>query len=230
MSFTARRIMTGAGPAVMSWTAMSVSPASQASAPPLVLRAQDVAHLHDIESLMVRARREARSIVEQARRMERVRGARLAATRRARDRDADRSFVVRATALEEAYRLAQRALTSELEATLDHVLAAALAGIGVEIPAAQRLRVVSKQLNKVAGSVPGACLRLCALDESTYRAAGIHCPWPIRVDEALQPGQCRLATEHGHWALSFDALIVALSAAALTDAPGETAAEVLGAG
>ncbi|PMS20411.1 hypothetical protein C0Z18_10760 [Trinickia dabaoshanensis] len=224
MSFTARRMMTGAGHTVMSRTAPLESPRS------LILRAKDVARLHDIESCTARARREARSIVKQARRMEQVRGARLAAMRRARERDADRSFVARAMALDEAYRLAQRALTSELEATLDHVLAGALAGIGVEIPAAQRLRVVSKQLSKVAGSVPAAYLRLCSLDASTHRAAGIHCPWPIRVDEALQPGQCELVTEHGHWALSFDALMEALSAAALTNVRGETAARVLAAG
>ncbi|WP_181885531.1 HrpE/YscL family type III secretion apparatus protein [Trinickia dinghuensis] len=128
----------------------------------------------------------------------------------ARLRDADAAFVTRAAALEEAYRLAQRSLTAQLEVTLDQVLAAALARVGAELPAAQRLRIVCEQLAETIGPVSGARLRIGTAGESSCSAAGIRCPWPIDVDDALAPGSCRLVTECGEWGLEFDALIASL--------------------
>ncbi|WP_116141330.1 HrpE/YscL family type III secretion apparatus protein [Trinickia diaoshuihuensis] len=205
MSFTARRVGLGGGQTNVSEC--------------LVVRAQDAVRLRDVESIIGRARRTASSIVKQALAKEKIRRARSAEKRRARDQEADRAFAMRAAALEEAYEAARRALTSELEATLDQVLASVLANIGAEIPAAQRLRVVCEQLNKMAGPMSAARLCLCEEDDSTRRTAGLHCPWPIQIDAALSPGQCRLLTENGHWALDFDALFASLSAAASAGAP-----------
>lgn len=203
MSFTARRVFVG-----RELTHAEDFP---------IYRAPDVARWHEIEAAMSRARRMASTIVKDSRRIEKVRAARAAARRRARELDADRSFVERAAALEEAYRLAQRALIGAFEATLDQVLAGALTQIGIELPAAQRLRIVCERLNEAAGPIPAARLSLCAADESIYRAAGLRSPWPVQIDETLQLGECRLATEHGYWAIAFDSLFASLSAALLGD-------------
>ncbi|MGG1944056.1 HrpE/YscL family type III secretion apparatus protein [Trinickia sp. NRRL B-1857] len=203
MSFTARRILVGG------------EQIDRADFP--VHRAKDIARWRDIEAVISRARRTAFSIVKDSRRIEKVRTARSAARRLALERDADRSFVERAAALEDAYRLARRALIDDFEATLDQVLAGALTRIGAELPAAQRLRIVCDRLNEAAGPMPAASLCLCAADESIYRAVGGRYPWPVQIDDTLQPGQCRLATEHGHWEIAFDALFASLSAALLTN-------------
>jgi hypothetical protein len=205
MSFTARRFFVGAEQTVADDDA--------------VYRAQDVAKWRDLESIMSRARRMASSIVKESRRIENVRGARSAARRRAIDREADRSFVERAAALEEAYRLAQRALIGEFEAMLDQVLAGTLTQIGAELPAAQRLRIVCERLNEAVGPMPAARLCLCAADESIYRSVGIRCPWPVQIDETLQPGECRLTTEHGHWAIAFEAFFASLGGALIANGP-----------
>jgi flagellar biosynthesis/type III secretory pathway protein FliH len=199
MSFTARRVFVGG-----ELTDAEDFP---------VYRARDVARWREIEAAMSRARHVAAAIVKDSRRVEKVRGARTAARRRARELDADRAFVERAAALEAAYRLAQHALIREFEATLDQVLADALTQIGAELPAAQRLRIVCERLAEAAGPVPAARLCLCAADESIYRAVGIRSPWPVQIDETLPLGECRLTTEHGYWSVTFDSLFAALSAA-----------------
>src|SRR5581483_9100350 len=110
---------------------------------------------------------------------------------------------------EEAYRLARESLTDQLEATLDRVLAAALASIGAQLPAVQRLRIVCDQLAKVAGPVPAARLQLSAADAAASRCPGMVLPWPTEIDDTLAPGCCRLAADHGEWVLDFDTFVAA---------------------
>ncbi len=209
MSFTARRI--------------SIEHGEDAMRGDLVYRREDVAQLRDIATLIDRARGAASSIVKDARRKAKRHAVRSAAVRRARERDADRAFIARAIALEEAYRLAQISLTGQLEATLDCVLAAALARIGIELPAEQRLRVLCEQLVKVAGPMAAARLRMGPADASLYRAADIRVEWPLQIDDALMPGDCRLTTDHGEWTLEFDALIASLAPIDSSNRPNEDA-------
>jgi flagellar biosynthesis/type III secretory pathway protein FliH len=197
MTFTARRILIGEGEDAMRGG--------------LVYRREDVAQMCDVASLINRARRAASSIVKDARKTAKMHAVRSAAMRRARKREADRAFIARATALEEAYRLTQISLTSQMEATLDCVLAAALTRIGIELPAEQRLRVVCEELAKVAGPVEAARLRLCQADASVYRSADIGFEWPLQIDDGLMPGDCRLVTDRGEWSLEFDALLASLA-------------------
>jgi flagellar biosynthesis/type III secretory pathway protein FliH len=178
----------------------------------LVYRRGELAQWRDVAKGIDRARRAASSIVKDARKAAKMKAVRSAARLRARERDADRAFVARAMALEEAYRLARISLTSDLEATLDRVLAAALASIGAQLPADERLRVLCKQLAKAAGPIAAARLCLCTADASRYRAADLPFEWPLRIDDALLPGHCRLVTDHGEWALEFDAVIASLIA------------------
>lgn len=196
MSFTARRI------------SMSESPDANDGSP--VFRREQVAQLCDAEAIVERARGTAFSIVRKARKTARRLDLCSAAARQASQARADREFVTRAVALEAAYRLAHGALTAQLEATLDRVLAAALAHVGAAIPAAARLRIVCEQLSKAAGSMPVAHLRLCRADEAIYRCADIGAPWPTEIDDTLEPGRCRLAGEHGEWALDFGVLMASL--------------------
>lgn len=209
MSFTARRI--------------SVEDGQDAMPSPLVYRRKDVGQLRDAATLVERARYRASSIVKMARKTAKMEVVRSAAVRRARERDADRAFISRVAALEEAYRLAQISLTAQLEATLDQVLAAALTRIGVELPAEERLRVVCDQLAKVAGPVGAARLRMCSADASHYRSANLRAEWPLQIDDALTAGDCRLTTDHGEWALAFDAIIESLSAVESLSAPNRDA-------
>lgn len=211
MSFTARRI--------------SIEQGENAMLGDLVYRREDVAQLRDIATVVDRARRAAASIVKDARKTAKMRAVRSAAVRRARERDADRAFIARAMALEEAYRLAQLSLTSQLEATLDGVLAAALTRIGIELPAEQRLRVLCEQLAKAAGPMAAARLRMGPKDASVYRAADIRGQWPLQIDDALMPGDCRLTTDHGEWTLEFDALIASLAPIACSNWPNEDASD-----
>jgi flagellar biosynthesis/type III secretory pathway protein FliH len=200
VSFTARRIPLGNG--------------LEAASSQLVYRGDDAARLRLAAALIETARRYASAIVKDARKQARSRALHAAAVRRAREIDADRAFTARAMALDEAYRLARMSLTDQLESALDQVLAAALSRIGAQLPATQRLCIVCEQLAKAAGDAPAAHLHLCSADESIYRSAGIGCPWPLRVDDALTPGQCRLTTNHGEWVLDFDALIGSLASLA----------------
>lgn len=197
MSFTARRISTSA--------------AADADDGNPVVRRERVAQSRDAAALIERARGAAFSIVKRARKTAKRLDMRASAARRARKARADFEFVARAAALEVTYRQAQRSLTAQLERTLDHVLAEALAHVGAAVPAAQRLRIVCEQLSKAAGPVAGARLCLCPADEVAYRGAAIGAPWPIEIDTTLEPGHCRLACEDGEWVLDFDALMAALA-------------------
>lgn len=180
----------------------------------LVYRRAEVERLRDVEAIVDRARRAAVAIVRNARETARTMEAHTAAAHRERDRDAQVAFIARSRALEEAYRLAQASFIAEVEATLDGVLAAALARIGAALPAEQRLQIVCEQLAREAGPAALACLHLSAADEALQRDAGLRLPWATRIDATLAPGHCRLIGEHGEWALDFDTFMAALTAAA----------------
>lgn len=197
MSFTARRI--------------SIHDGVNASDGALVFRREQIAQWRDAAAIVERARGSAFSIVKKAHKTAKRLDIRATAVRRARKAQADLEFVTRAAALEETYRHAQRSLTAQLERTLDHVLAAALAHVGAAMPAAQRLRIVCEQLSKAAGPTPGARLYLCPADEAAYLGVDLRAPWPSEIDTTLEPGRCRLACEDGEWVLGFDALMASLA-------------------
>lgn len=207
MSFTARRIAIGEG--------------ADAFDGKLVWRREEVARLRDVEAIVDHARRTAVSIVKTARYTAKIRERRSIAAWRARQAQTEREFVDRAAALEAAYRLAHASLTAQLEATLDRVLAAALARVGARLPAVQRLRIVCEQLGEAAGPTPGARLRLSPADEAIYRGVDIGSPWPAEIDDTLKPGCCRLVGDHGEWALDFGALMASLGPILPSAAPGE---------
>jgi hypothetical protein len=209
MSFTARRISTGAG--------------NDTALDGLVHRRAEVSQLERIAKFAERARYAALAIERRARKEARLREARADAMRRARKMDADRAFVARAAALEEAYRLAQMSLAARVEETLDRVLAAALACIGAQISSAQRLRILLEQLAKEAGPVTAGRLCMCSADESIYRIAEIHSSWPIQIDDALPPGHVRLATDQAEWALDFETLVASLGSAPAAHAENNAA-------
>ena len=196
MSFTARRISTGQREGAIDSR--------------LVLRCEQVKALDHAAAIVDRARRTAFLIVKEARKAAKRRDVRSMAARRARKAEADVEFATRAAALEEAYCLAQAALTAQLETTLDRVLDAALAHVGATVPAAERLRIVCEQLSKAAGPIPAARLRLCPADAALFRGTDRHSPWPTELDETLKPGCCRLVSDQGEWALDFDALMASL--------------------
>lgn len=200
---------------------ISIGDALDAMPSNLVLRGDDAANARNVAALVERARRIASSIVKNARKTARAGELRSAAARRVRETQAEQAFAARALALDEAYRLAQASLMARMEEALDQVLAAALRRIGAQLPAEQRLRIVCEELAKAAGDTPAARLQLCHVDESIYRRAGIRAPWPIDVDDALAPGQCRLVANDGEWVLGFDALIVSLAPVAMRDGPRE---------
>lgn len=196
MSFTARRI--------------SMDEGLRAFDGKLVWRREEVARLRDAEAIVDRARRTAVSIVKAARDTAKVRRRHSIAAWRARHAQMEREFADRAIALDKAYRLAQASLTAQLESTLDRVLAAALAHVGAQLPAAERLRIVCEQLHEAAGPTPAARLLLCPADEAIYRRDDIGSPWPAEIDETLAPGCCRLVGDQGEWVLAFDALMASL--------------------
>lgn len=199
MSFTARRITLSYG--------------GDAPLRKRVYSRDEIGRLRDIAAVVERARRTAFAIVKDAREKARRREARVAEACRARETEAERALIVRARALEALYQVAHASLTAQLEATLDSALAGALASIGASVPAQQRLPIVCEQLKSAAGPLPGARLHLCEADAPRYRAAYRVYPWPPRIDDTLSPGQCKLTTGDGEWALDFAELIVALSAA-----------------
>lgn len=209
MSFTARRIELSYGE--------HCPPRKQ------VYTCEEVARLRDIAAVVARARRAACTIIEDALGTARRVDERAAAARRARDFDAESGLVARARALEELYQLAHASLSAQLEATLDRALAAALTHIGAVLPAQQRVSIVCEQLKLAAGPTRGARLRLCQTDafacHSEYGAPSGQparaIPWPTEIDDALNPGRCVLATEHGEWTLDFDALIASFASFAV---------------
>ena len=196
MSFTARRISMGDG-----GHAFDGKP---------VWRREEVARLRDAEAIVDHARRTAVSIVKAARDTAKLRKRNSIAAWRARRAQMEREFAEHAVALDNAYRSAQASLTARLESTLDRVLAAALAHVGAQLPAAQRLRIVCEQLREAAGPTPAARLLLCPADEAIYRRDDIGSPWPAEIDETLAPGCCRLVGDEGEWVLAFDALMASL--------------------
>lgn len=199
----------------MSFTARRISlPDGQAAWPrKLVYGRDEFTALCDIAAAVDRARRAASAIVQDARKTAEMLEVRSEAANRSRVRDVEAALVVRARALEEAYRFAHAALTTQLEATLDAALAAALERIAAGVPAAERLRIVGEQLAQAAGPVSAAHLRMGPADGALYRDAQIRSPWTIQIDDALARGQCQLVTETAQWALDFDALIASLGAA-----------------
>ena len=196
MSFTARRI--------------SMDEGQHAFDGKLVWRREEVARLRDAEAIVDRARRTAVSIVKAARDTAKLRKRHSIAAWRARHAQMEREFAERAIALDQAYRSTQASLTAQLEATLDRVLAAALAHVGARLPAGERLRIVCEQLREAAGPTPAARLLLCPADEAIYRRNDIGSPWPAEIDETLAPGCCRLVGDEGEWVLAFDALMASL--------------------
>lgn len=196
MSLTARRISTGEGRHTFDGK--------------LVWRREEVAQLRDAEAIVARARRTAASIVKAARNAAKLRKRHAIAAWHARHAQMEREFADRAIALDRAYRLAQASLTAQLEATLDRVLAAALAHVGAQLPAGERLRIVCEQLREAAGPTAAARLLLCPADEAIYRSNDIGSPWPAEIDETLAPGCCRLVGDEGEWVLAFDALMASL--------------------
>ena len=196
MSFTARRISMDEGPHAFDGK--------------LVRRREEVARLRDAEAIVDRARRTAVSIVKAARDTAKLRKRHSIAAWRARHAQMEREFAERAIALDQAYRTTQASLTAQLEATLDRVLAAALAHVGARLPAGERLRIVCEQLREAAGPTPAARLLLCPADEAIYRRNDIGSPWPAEIDETLAPGCCRLVGDEGEWVLAFDALMASL--------------------
>jgi hypothetical protein len=200
----------------LSFTATRVSLAFGGESLPhkLVYRRAEIERLRDAGAIVDRARRAAVAIVQHARETARAVEAQAAAARRERERDAQVALIARARALEEAYRLAQATFIAQVEATLDGVLAAALARIGAALPAQQRLQIVCEQLAREAGPAALACLHLSAADEALRRDAGLHLPWATQIDDTLAPGHCRLIGEQGEWTLDFDTFMAALTAAA----------------
>jgi hypothetical protein len=180
----------------------------------LVYRRDEVTRLRDAAAIVDRARRAAFAMVQNARETAHAIEVRAAAARRERERDAQVGLIAQARALEESYRLAQASLTAQWEATLDRVLAAALARVGATLPSQQRLQIVCEQLARAAGPAPGARLHLRAADAAICRGAGLRLPWATEIDETLAAGHCRLMSEHGCWLLDFDTFWGALAAAA----------------
>lgn len=209
----------------MSFTARRITLSSEGHCPPgqHVYTCEEVARLRDVAAVVARARRAAYAMIQEARETVRRVEEQAAAARRARECDAESGLVARARALEELYRLAHASLTAQLETTLDRALDAALTHIGAVLPAQQRLLIVCEQLKLAAGPAHGARLRLCAADASAFQtecsaeydapsarpAPAI--PWPTEIDDTLKQGRCVLATEHGEWALDFDALIASFA-------------------
>lgn len=196
----------------MSFTARRIALSSDDDVKPtrLVYRYDEVRQLRDVTAAVERARRAAAAMVAHARQTASSMDAGAAAARRAREKDAELALITRARALEESYRFAHASLTRHIEATLDAVLTVALTRLGAAIEPEVRLRIVRDELAKAAGPQPGASLHLCAADASTYCSARLTSPWPVMIDDALAPGCCRLASDHGEWSLDFDALMASL--------------------
>jgi len=151
----------------------------------------------EAEALGVRSRREARELMDKAER----------GTKRMRTqilKDAEAQIWRRFEELSTQWRQHVEQHRQVLEQQSLPVLRKAVAIIAGEAPAEARLRRGVQALLDEVGEAPGAALYVNERDHAQWQATSASLPWPLKADDSLPSGACRLVAAHGEWESSFE--------------------------